>query len=209
VNRQLLRLLSTYILVEYRLIANYNINLSNFLYHWQLSMASFRLCETCLLHIKPFVVSKSAMFSFLGGAPPFASSRGVLLRKVSLPLATSEKTENAFSLKREDRECILSEARRRGATLWGATLWGATLCATGVVGVYYSAFRGRWDSKWSSQCKPKSESESWNYCSRSLFVWHFWKETWKGSFLIPMRISFLNPNRRPSTIVSWFRLPKS
>jgi len=66
VNRQLLRL-STYILVENRMIANYNIKLSNIWYHWQLSMASLRLCETCLLHIKPFVVNKSAIFPFLGG----------------------------------------------------------------------------------------------------------------------------------------------
>jgi len=30
-------------------------------------MASFRFCETCLLHIKPCVVNKSAIFPFLGG----------------------------------------------------------------------------------------------------------------------------------------------
>jgi len=30
-------------------------------------MASFRFCETCLLHIKPSVVNKSAIFPFLGG----------------------------------------------------------------------------------------------------------------------------------------------
>jgi len=30
-------------------------------------MASFRFCETCLLHVKPFVVNKSAIFPFLGG----------------------------------------------------------------------------------------------------------------------------------------------
>jgi len=64
VNRQLLRLLSTHILVEYRVIANYTIKLRNILYHWQLSMASFHFCETCLLHIKPFVVNKSAIFPF-------------------------------------------------------------------------------------------------------------------------------------------------
>ena len=50
----------------------------------------------------------------------------------------------------------------------------------------YSAFRGRWDSKWSSECKTKSESETWNYHSTSLF-------------------KFLN-EKRPRTIVSWFRL---
>jgi len=33
VNRQLLRLLSTYILVEYGVIANYNMKLINILYH--------------------------------------------------------------------------------------------------------------------------------------------------------------------------------
>ena len=31
-------------------------------------MASFRFCETFLLHIKPFVVNKSAVFPFLGGS---------------------------------------------------------------------------------------------------------------------------------------------
>jgi len=67
VNRALLRLLSTYILVFYRVLANYSIKLSNILYHWVLSMASFRFCETYLLHIKPFVVNKSAISSFLGG----------------------------------------------------------------------------------------------------------------------------------------------
>ena len=46
---------------------NYNIKLSKILYHWQLSMALFRFCETCLLHIKPFVVNKSAIIPFLGG----------------------------------------------------------------------------------------------------------------------------------------------
>jgi len=67
VNRALLRLLSTYILVSYRVMANYNIKLSNVLYHWQLSMGSFRFCETCLLHIKPLAVNKSAVSPFLGG----------------------------------------------------------------------------------------------------------------------------------------------
>jgi len=33
-------------------------------------MASFRFCETYLLHIKPFVVSKSAISQFLGGQLP-------------------------------------------------------------------------------------------------------------------------------------------
>ena len=67
VNRQLLRLLSTYILVYYGVMANYNITLSNIQHHWQLSIASFRFCETYLLHIKPFVVNRSAMCPFLGG----------------------------------------------------------------------------------------------------------------------------------------------
>ena len=48
-------------------MAIYNINLSNILYDWQLSMASFRFCETYLLHIRPFVVNKSAFSPFLGG----------------------------------------------------------------------------------------------------------------------------------------------
>ena len=47
--------------------ANYNIKSSNILYYWQLSLASFRFCETHLLHIKPFVVNKSAISPFLGG----------------------------------------------------------------------------------------------------------------------------------------------
>jgi len=33
-------------------------------------MASFRFCETYLLHIKPFVVNKSADFSILAGDAP-------------------------------------------------------------------------------------------------------------------------------------------
>ena len=37
------------------------------MYHWLLSMASFRFCETYLLHIQPFVVNKSAISPFLGG----------------------------------------------------------------------------------------------------------------------------------------------
>jgi len=37
---------------------------------WQLSMASFRFCETYLLHIRPFVVNKSAISPFLGGLVP-------------------------------------------------------------------------------------------------------------------------------------------
>jgi len=57
---------STYILVFYRYLSNYNIKLSNILYHWLLSMASFRFCETYLLHIKPLVVNKSAIFPFWG-----------------------------------------------------------------------------------------------------------------------------------------------
>ena len=48
-------------------MANFNIKLSNILYQWQFSMASFRFCATCLLHIKPFVVNTSAIFPFLGG----------------------------------------------------------------------------------------------------------------------------------------------
>ena len=43
VNRQLLRLLSTYILVYYGVMANYTITLSNIQHHWQLSIASFFL----------------------------------------------------------------------------------------------------------------------------------------------------------------------
>ena len=50
---------------------NYNIELSNIFYHWQLSMASFRFCETYLLHIKLFVdrivVNNSEISPFLGG----------------------------------------------------------------------------------------------------------------------------------------------
>ena len=49
-------------------MAIYNIKLSNILYDWQLSMASFRFLETYLLHIRPFVVNKSAISPFLGGA---------------------------------------------------------------------------------------------------------------------------------------------
>jgi len=41
--------------------------LSKILYHWQLLMASFRFVETYLLHIKPFVINKSAISPFLGG----------------------------------------------------------------------------------------------------------------------------------------------
>jgi len=48
-------------------LANYNIELSNKLYHWLLSKASFRFCETYLPHIKLFVVNKSAISPFLGG----------------------------------------------------------------------------------------------------------------------------------------------
>jgi len=48
-------------------MAIYHIELSNILYDWQLSMASFRFCETYLLHIRPFVVNKSAISPFLGG----------------------------------------------------------------------------------------------------------------------------------------------
>jgi len=43
------------------------IKLSNMLYHWLLSMVSFRFCETYLLHIEPFVVNKSVISPFLGG----------------------------------------------------------------------------------------------------------------------------------------------
>ena len=46
---------------------NYSKKLSNILYHLELSIASFRFCETCLLNIKPFVANKSAIFPFLGG----------------------------------------------------------------------------------------------------------------------------------------------
>jgi len=48
-------------------MAIYNTKLSNILYDWQLTMASFRFCETHLLHIKPFVVNKSAISPFLAG----------------------------------------------------------------------------------------------------------------------------------------------
>jgi len=67
VNRALLRLPRTHILVYYRVLVNYSIKLSNILYHWSLSMASFRFYETYLLHIKLFVVNNSAISPFLGG----------------------------------------------------------------------------------------------------------------------------------------------
>jgi len=65
-------------------MANYKIKLSNILHQWQLSMASFRFCETCLLHIKPFVVNKSAIFAFLGGR------RDMSLRSREMSLLSSE-----------------------------------------------------------------------------------------------------------------------
>jgi len=66
VNLALLRLLSTCILVLFRMLANYSIKLNNILYHWLLSMPSFRFCETYLLHIKLFVGNQSAISPFLG-----------------------------------------------------------------------------------------------------------------------------------------------
>jgi len=66
-------------------MANFNIKLSNILYHWQLSMASFRFCETCLLHIEPFVVITSAIFPFLGGTNAIIEvSRTVSSQRYSL-----------------------------------------------------------------------------------------------------------------------------
>ena len=47
-------------------MVNYNIKLTNVLYHWILSMASFRFCETYLLHIKLFVGNQCANSPFLG-----------------------------------------------------------------------------------------------------------------------------------------------
>ena len=47
-------------------MANYNIKLINILFHWILSMASFRFCETYLLHIKLFVGNNSVISPFLG-----------------------------------------------------------------------------------------------------------------------------------------------
>ena len=67
-NRQLLRLLSKYILGIYEVIANYNIKLSNILYHWQLSMASFLF----LNHVH-YTSHRSGQqecdFSIVGGGP--------------------------------------------------------------------------------------------------------------------------------------------
>jgi len=48
-------------------MAIYNLKLSNILFDWQLSMASFRFCETYLLHIRPFMVNKSVISPFLNG----------------------------------------------------------------------------------------------------------------------------------------------
>jgi len=67
VNRHLLRFLSTYILVYYRVLVNYNIKLTKILYHWLLSMDSIRFGEAHLLHIKLFVGNKNAISPFLGG----------------------------------------------------------------------------------------------------------------------------------------------
>jgi len=71
VNPALLRLLIKHILVWRGVLMNYNIELSNIFYHWQLSMASFRFWETYLLHIKLFVdrivVNNSEISPFLGG----------------------------------------------------------------------------------------------------------------------------------------------
>jgi len=63
----------------------------------------------------------------------------------------------------------------------------------------YSQFRGRWDSKWWSEWKLKSQSESWNYCSRSLLTWKFekshktvvsWFRWWfRFAFRLPFRVS--------------------
>ena len=59
----------------------------------------------------------------------------------------------------------------------------------------YSPFPRRWDSKWSSECKPKSKSESGHYCSRSLFK--FWSEkrhiTTVSRFCFGFRLAFWWP----------------
>jgi len=75
VDTALLKSLNVYILVLNRILANYNIKLSNILYHWQSSISSFRLCETYLLHIKLFVVNNSVISPFLGGSKKRHSPR--------------------------------------------------------------------------------------------------------------------------------------
>jgi len=65
----------------------------------------------------------------------------------------------------------------------------------------YSPFRGRRDSKWWSECKSKSSSESWYYCSRSLFTWKFEKshKTVVSWFWWGFRFAFRSPFRVSSS----------
>jgi len=55
------------ILVYYSLAVNDNIKVSKILYHWTLSLASFRFCETQCLHFTTRVFFQSAISPFLGG----------------------------------------------------------------------------------------------------------------------------------------------
>jgi len=65
-------------------MANYNQKLRIILYHWQLSMGSFRLCVTCLLHIKQFVVNKSVCVC-VDGACVWALVEASLSLCIALP----------------------------------------------------------------------------------------------------------------------------
>jgi len=74
-------------------------------------------------------------------------------------------------------------------------------CSTWIWRKKYSPFPGRWDSKWLSECKTKSWSESWNYCARSLFIWKFEKrpETVVSRFWLGFRFAFRWPFRVSSS----------
>jgi len=71
-------------------------------------------------------------------------------------------------------------------------------CRTRVLFVWcHSPFRGTWDSKWSSECKTKSQSESRNYHSTSLF------KQWTHSIAQPRRESH-NQHVHSTLWTSWY-----
>ena len=63
----LLRLLGSNILAYYDLSVNLNIKVSKILYHWDLSLVSFRFCTTQYLHFTTRVFGHSVISPFLGG----------------------------------------------------------------------------------------------------------------------------------------------
>jgi len=110
------------------MIANCNIKFSNILYHWQSSMASFRFCETCLLHTTHQTVrgQQECDFSILGRSMHLDWGSTALQAKCRQVKLTVEMIQKYTKLSRQYTQIVHLERDLpgEGPKTWAARSFG-------------------------------------------------------------------------------------